>query len=101
MKSRVQNTESENDNLNFKSGKISIIVTTNRRRQEINESKIKLLLPNEKEYISEAIDRATNLENAPEVPGNIPLTKTGALEKNLLLKKNASVVITSNLAKKV
>ena len=33
----VRDTDSENDNENFKSGKISIRVTTNKRRQEINE----------------------------------------------------------------
>ena len=100
LKSRVQNTESENDNKKFKAGKISIIVTTNKRRQKINEAKLQFLLPNEKEYMSEAIDRATNIENAPAVPENIPLTKTGALETKLLLKKDASVVITSNFPKK-
>ena len=75
LKSRLQNTDSETENKNFKNGNISICLTTNRKRQEINESKLNLVFPNEKEYISEAIGRATNLENAPEVPANIPLTK--------------------------
>ena len=98
--SRIQNTESENDNRNFRNGKVSIIVTTNKKRKEINESKLESLLPNEKTYTSEAVDRATNLENAPEVADYLPITKTGSLEKKLVLKNNAPVVITSNAVKK-
>ena len=100
LQSRIQDTSSEKNNEMFRNGKLSIIVTTNRKRQEINESKLSSLLPTERSYISEAIDRATNLENAPEVPENMPITKTGSLEKNLILKSNAPIVITSNAAKK-
>ena len=99
LKSRIKESPNEKDNESFKTGKLSIIVTTNRKRQEINENKLSSLLPTDRSYISEAIDRATNLENAPEVPENMPITKT--LEKNLILKSNAPVVITSNAAKKI
>ena len=96
LKACVRNTDSENHNDNFRTGKISIIVTTNKRRQEINESKLDFLLQQEKTYEILAIDRSTNLENPPEVPSNLSITQTGGLEKKLLIKKNAPIVITSN-----
>ena len=70
---------------NFKNGKVSIIVTTNKRRQEINEAKLESLLKNEKSYEVLAIDRCTNLENPPEVPSNMTVTQTGGLEKKLII----------------
>ena len=36
LKSRVQCTDAENENENFKSGKLSIIVTTNPKRNQVN-----------------------------------------------------------------
>ena len=66
LKNCVRLTDSENHNENFKNGKVSIIVTTNKRRQEINETKLESLLKNEKSYEVLAIDRSTNLENKPE-----------------------------------
>ena len=48
----VRNSPSENENDNFKDGKLSIIVTTNKWRQEVNESKLECLLENEKSYES-------------------------------------------------
>ena len=96
LRSRVKNTENENSNRNFKSGKVSIIVTTNKRRQQINEEKLNLLLPNEKLYVSVASDVGTNIENPPELSDNLSVTQTGGLEKKLCLKINAPIVITSN-----
>ena len=92
----VRNTDSENNNENFKDGKISIIVTTNKRRQEINENKLETLIKNEKTHGIIAMDRCTNLENPPEVPSNLSITQTGGLEKSLTIRKNAPIVITSN-----
>ena len=92
----VRNTDSENHNENFKNGNVSYIVTTNKRRQEINEIKLETLLKNEKSFISVAADRCTNLENPPEVPGNMTVTQTGGLEQKLVIKINAPIVITSN-----
>ena len=73
-------------------------MTPNKRRQQINEAKLELLLSNKRVFVLDAIDRATNIENAPEVPDGIPLNKTGSLEKQLILKIDAPVVITSNPA---
>jgi hypothetical protein len=96
LKMRVKKTDSENHNENFKTGRISIIVTTNKVRQEVNELKLKRLLQFEKEFISDAYDQCSNLENPPEVPANMPITQTGGLEKKLKLKVGAPIVITSN-----
>jgi hypothetical protein len=96
LKQRVQHTEKENENMNFKEGRISIIVTTNRKRQEINESKLEMLLKNETTYEILASDRSTNIENPPDVSSKLPITQTGGLEKRLLIKTNAPIVVTSN-----
>ena len=92
----VRETESENSNENFKEGKLSYIVTTNKRRQEVNDVKLDKLLSDEPAYESLAFDRCTNLEHPPEVPSNLAITQTGGLEKKLVLKRNAPIVITSN-----
>ena len=96
LKGCIRNTESENSNENFKEGKVSIIVTTNKKRQEINETKLESLLSQEITYEIVALDRSTNLENPPDVPSKLTITQTGGLEKRLTVKKNAPIVITSN-----
>jgi hypothetical protein len=64
LKDCVRSTESEND-------KISIIVMTNKVRQEINEHKLSTLLTRRQMYTSSALDRCTNLESPPEVPSKL------------------------------
>ena len=96
LRNCVRETDSENENENFKTGRVSIIVMTNKVRQEINEHKLETLIIGEESYISLAIDRCTNLENAPEVPTNLSLTQTGGLEGRLILKRDAPIIITSN-----
>ena len=96
LKNCVRDTTSENDNENFREGKVSNIVMTNRVRQEINDYKLDTLLPQTKSFTSIAQDRSTNLENPPEVPHNLSLTQTGGLETRLTIKKDSPVVITSN-----
>ena len=75
LDSRILNTESEKSNENFKNGMISIIVTTNKRRQSINEKKLETLIKYKKEYICCAEDHSTNPENPPEVPENASITQ--------------------------
>ena len=84
LKSRVQLTDSENLNENFKNGNLSIIVTTNRKKDLINKQKLVKLLPNEKEYICNSIDRVTNLPNR-KVPQRLKDNpgKTGNLQSEL------------------
>ena len=98
LKSRVQCTEAENENENFKSGKLSIIVTTNPKRNQVNMEKLTTLLPNEKEYTCNSVDRITNLPSGQKVPERLKsnLGKTGNLETELKLKVGAPVVITTN-----
>ena len=96
LQRRVENTKTENNNENFKDGKLSIIVTTNKKRQDINESKLETLLENERSYEILAQDRSTNMENPPEVSEKMSITQTGGLEYRLIIKKNAPIVITSN-----
>ena len=96
LKACVRDTDSENHNDNFKTGNISIIVITNKRRQEINEAKLNNLLVNERTYEIVATDRSTNLEIPPEVPSRLKITQTSGLEKCLRIKFVASIVITSN-----
>ena len=101
LRSRVLATESENENENFKCGKLSIIVTTNMKRNYVNTKKLMELIPNEKEYSCNSVDRVTNLPSGHKVPERLKTNpgKTGNLETELILKIGAPVVITSNHSK--
>ena len=103
LRNRVQSTDSENENGMFRSGKLSIIVTTNPKRNMINSEKLTKLLPNEKEYICHSTDRVTNVPSSHEVPKRLKknLGKTGNLETELVLKIGAPVVITKNHSKQI
>ena len=48
LRSRIQDTPSEYDNEKFKLSKLSIVVTTNKKRNLVNERKLAELLPVEK-----------------------------------------------------
>ena len=95
LKTRIVETEipSEAHNDSFKYGKLSIIVTTNKRREEINNEKLLQLLPNEKQYDAFATDRATNFKKHPKRGTG---KDEGQLSTNLMLRRNAPVVITCN-----
>ena len=96
--SRVIDTETENQNENFKLGKICIIVTTNPKRNFVNSQKLSTLLPNVKEYSCYSTDRVTNLPGGPRLSckDRENPNKTGNLPDVLKIKVNAPVVITSN-----
>ena len=79
------------DNENFKSGRVSIIVTTNEKRKSINKEKIENLLPIEPAIVLSAIDRSTNISTPPELPETMNYTNTGNLAKSLVLKVNQSI----------
>ena len=102
LKSRVQDTPSEQDNEMYKLGKLSTIVTTNKKRESVNEEKLELLLPGVKEYSCNSVDRVTNLPLPAKLSENerSNLGKTGNLPTTLKLKVNAPVVMTSNHKKK-
>ena len=101
LRSRIRFTDSETKNDNFKSGKLSIIVTTNAKKDLINNEKLTQLLPEEKEYSCNSIDRVTNLPVGNQLPKQLKGNpgKTGNLETELKLKVGAPIVITSNHSK--
>ena len=99
LRSHVGTCSSENDNEKYASGKFSIIVTNNKAREAINNDKLNKLLPNNKTYFSNAVDKSTNNPNAPKVSEKLPLTRTGQLPTKVLFKEGAPVMITSNHSK--
>ena len=101
LNSRVQFTDSEKSNEKFKLGELSIIVTTNKKRNLINGQKLTELLPNGELYICNSVDRVKNLPGQPKVPEHFKDNpgKTGNLLTELNLKVGAPVVITTNHSK--
>ena len=101
LKSRVQITESEQCNENFKNGNLSIIVTTNKKRNLVNTQKLAELISNEKKYKCNSVDRVTNVPGKPKLSEKLKDNpgKTGNLETELNLKVGAPVVITTNHTK--
>ena len=101
LKSRIQSTNSENSNDSFKNGKLLIIVTTNAKKDLINHKYLSRLLPEEKEYSCNSIDRVINLPVGNKLPEKLKENpgKTGNLQTDLKLKVGAPIVITTNHAK--
>ena len=99
--SRVQTTELENQNESFKEGKVSIIVTLNKQREDLNREKLNSLIPDERAYTCFAVDRVMNITEQKEPPKDLPYTATGNLPPELIIKKGAPVVITTNHPKSV
>ena len=96
LRERICDTPSENKNENFTSGKIAIIVTTNKKREEINLEKLGKLLPDEPHYVCLSTDKVTNMPDFHPLPKNIAYSKTGGQIKELIIKQSAPVVMTSN-----
>ena len=88
FKSRIIECPSELQNESFKSGKLSIIVTTNAKKDLINREKLEKLLPNQPEFECNSIDRSVNLpvENKLSEQFKHNAGKTGNLETQLRLK---------------
>ena len=101
LNSRVQTTVSEKSNDNFKNGDLSIIVTTNKKRNIVNMDKLAELLPNEIKYQCNSVDRVTNVPGKPKLSNKLQDNpgRTGNLETELNLKVGAPVVITTNHSK--
>ena len=68
MTSRVTKCHSEDDNDQFKHGKLSIIVLNNDHKDMINMEKLEKLLPNERSHTIIANDESTNRREAPKTP---------------------------------
>ena len=85
----------EQENSNFQSGEINIIVTTNEAREEINLTKLRTLLPNEKEYVCLSSDKMTN--RAGSVPeGSVSFSASHGMMTNLIIRKGAPIMMTLN-----
>ena len=100
FQSRVESTELEMDNELFKEGRLSIVVTTNKNRDQINMEKLNTLLPNERTYVCQCLDRTINVANVATLDKNIPYTQTGGLPGELHIKIGAPIVITANHKKR-
>ena len=100
MKKHVRDCPNEDDNNIFAEGKLSIIVTTNDAREKINQEKLDKLLPLKKTFYVSALDQSTNTPNAPPLSEKLSLTATGQLQKKIVFKEGAPVMITSNHSKK-
>ena len=103
LKSRIQATDTENHNENFKQGKISIIVTVNKKRNLINKNKLAELLPTKKLYVCNSDDRVKNVPGSQKIPDRLKDNpgKTGNLLSELYLKEEAPVVLTTNHPKQI
>ena len=99
LKQLIRKSPSENDNEAFKSGKTSIIVTTNNKREKINLNKLESLLPHNALVICNSKDQSTNISNPPELTNELNYTVTGNLQKSLKLKIGAPIMITVNNSK--
>ena len=101
LRSRIQPCPAEYDNENFKNGDLSIIVTTNKKKDHINNQKISYLLPDETEYTCNSIDRVTNLPDRKlSEKLKVNPSKTGNLPTELRLRIGSPVLITVNHSKK-
>ena len=96
FESRILDTEEENINENYTSGKLAIIVTMNEKRDEVNLEKLRKLLPEAKEYVCLATDKVTNLKTFVPPPESVSYSKTHGMMKNLQIRKGAPVVVTVN-----
>ena len=96
MKEHVRQCPNENNHAMYQSGKLCIIVTTNDDRERINREKLHQLLPDKKSFIVSSTDQATNSRNPPPLSENLPISKTGQLESQIVFKEGAPVMITTN-----
>ena len=87
---------SEQDNSNFTSGKVAIIVTTNDKREGINLHKLRTLLPNKQEFVCLADDQITNRKHHVPLPDTVSYSKTQGMMRNLIIREGAPVMMTSN-----
>ena len=87
---------SEEDNSNFTSGKVAIIVTTNDKREGINLHKLRTLLPNKQEFVCLADDQITNRKHHVPLPDTVSYSKTQGMMRNLIIREGAPVMMTSN-----
>ena len=80
--------ELEKSNSNFKTGEVTIVVTTNHAREKINLAKLRSLLPNEKEYICLSKDNSINKKNSDSTTtALVSHSETKGLMTNLIIRE--------------
>ena len=67
----VRDSPNEDNNEMFQNGDISILVTTNAKREKINANKLEKLLPDEQPVSNYCQDKCTNIVGGPLPPQNI------------------------------
>ena len=96
LESFVRDSPNENNNEMYQSGDIGILVTTNEKREKINQEKLNNLLPSEDIVSNYCKDKCTNIIDAPLPPENMNYTKARGLPFKLHLKVGAPILITVN-----
>ena len=100
MERHIGKCPSEDSNENYQTGKFYTIVKTNKAREKINHEKLQELLPQQKIYYVQAIDKSTNNPKPPTLLKDLPHTRTGQLPFSIILKEGCPVMVTSNHEKK-
>ena len=87
LMSRVLPCDLEHSNENFKSGKLIIVVTTNLKKNLVNQQKLAELLPNQQQYSCNSKDWVTNLPVGNKISDRLNRNpgKTGNLQIQLNL----------------
>ena len=93
---RVKPCQNEDNLKMHQQGKICIIVTSNKHRTKINLDKLQKLIPDQLPVSIVSSDKSTNVLNPPPLLKTLPLTQTGQLEHQIIFKKGAPVMVTSN-----
>ena len=96
LQTLVRDSPNEQNNEMFKNGDISILVTTNNKREKINRLNLENLLPDEPVVSCISEDKCTNLLNAPPPPESMNYTEARGLPSKLQLKVDAPILITMN-----
>ena len=80
--------ELEKSNSNFKTNEVTIVVTTNHAREKINLTKLRSLLPNEKEYTCLSKDNSINKKHFNSTStASMSHSKTKGLMPNLIIRE--------------
>ena len=96
LQTLVRDSPNEQNNEMFKNGDISILVTTNNKREKINRLNLENLLPDEPVVSCISEDKCTNLLNAPPPPESMNYTEARGLPSKLQLKVDAPILTTMN-----
>ena len=100
MKSRDVTCELENDFEAWRNGEILYIVKDNKKREEINDRKLKEFEPEQAIFTYIAKDVTLDFDQQIPISDNIPYTKTAYIPKQIHVKINAPIMLTQNHSNK-